>query len=74
MAVAEIGHGFLADAACVHGCGARLGDGEQSLLLVLHVALHRFDQVGDFVVTLLEQHVNVAHARSFSLRKRTRPL
>jgi hypothetical protein len=36
-----------------------LGYGEQRLLLVLHISLDGFDQIGDFVVTLLEQHVNI---------------
>ena len=43
----------LTDAA--RACGHR----EQRLLLVLHVSLDGLDQIGDFVVALLEQHVDV---------------
>ena len=36
-----------------------MGHCEQGLLLVLHVSLYRLDEVRDFVVPLLEQHVDV---------------
>ena len=45
-------------ACCRHG-GARLHHFFQGLLLELHVLLAGFHQLGQFVVALFEQHVNI---------------
>src|SRR5579862_39086 len=55
----QIGAGFLANAGGVHGRCASLSDGQQCLLLMLHVSLDSFDEVGDLVMTLLEQDIDV---------------
>ena len=55
----QLGDSFLANAGSAHRGRPSLGDRKKSLLLVLHVSLDGLDEVGDFVVALLQQHIDV---------------
>src|SRR5262249_45698531 len=55
----EIGLRLLSDGCRIHRSCTRLGQRDQSLALMLHVAFHSLDQIRDFIVSLLQQDINV---------------
>ncbi len=55
----QVGLRLFWNGGSAHGSGASFRDGDKCLLLVLHVSLNRFDEIGDLVVPLLQEDINI---------------
>ncbi len=69
-----LGLHLLLIGAGLAGHGARLDNGLESLLFMLHVAFADLDQLGQFIVALLEQDIDIAPVALNIVFKRDKPV